>query len=114
MPRGFTPISIDKTKAGAVRREIPDAGARGLYLVVQPSGRKSFACRYRFGGKAYKLTLGDASIGVATARKLTAAALAEVAQGRATPSMQKKRTSEPRWPNRTPTVRRYGRSPNYT
>jgi integrase len=82
MARGLTAISIDNMKPGSVRREIPDAAAKGLYLVVQPSGVKSFACRYRFAGKAYKLTLGDVAIGLATARKLSADALAEVAQGR--------------------------------
>ena len=80
MARGFTDLSVKNAKPDAVRREIPDAAARGLYLIVQPSGVKSFACRYRFGGKAYKLTLGDASIGLAVARQMTATALADVAQ----------------------------------
>src|SRR5262245_52734375 len=46
------------------RREIPDGGCRGLYLVIQSSGIKSFAYRYkRPGGTSAKLTLGrfDAS-----------------------------------------------------
>jgi len=29
------------------RIEIPDAGKPGLYLVIQPSGRKSWSVRYR-------------------------------------------------------------------
>jgi hypothetical protein len=46
------------------RREIPDGGCTGLYLIVQPSGHKSWAIRYRYKGKASrKLTLGDALIG---------------------------------------------------
>src|SRR3546814_9190181 len=35
-----------------------DALLPGLYLVVQPSGAKSWAVRYRHGGKPRKLTLG--------------------------------------------------------
>jgi len=41
------------------RREVPDAGCPGLHLVIQPSGAKSWAMRYRRpGGKTAKLTLG--------------------------------------------------------
>lgn len=53
----LTNLSVESMKAGQARREIADTGARGLYLVVQPSGVKSFAVRYRFGGKPRKLTL---------------------------------------------------------
>ena len=53
--RGIAALQPDKTK----RLEIPDAGARGLYLLVQPSGAKSWALRYRFRGKTVKLTLGS-------------------------------------------------------
>jgi len=31
------------------RREIADPRAHGLYVVVQPSEKNSFAVRYRFG-----------------------------------------------------------------
>ncbi|MEL4069536.1 integrase arm-type DNA-binding domain-containing protein [Ochrobactrum sp. GPK 3] len=41
------------------RLEIPDAGLPGMYLVVQPSGAKSWAYRYRIGGKPKKLTIGS-------------------------------------------------------
>ena len=40
------------------RQEIPDGLLVGLYLVVQPSGAKSFAVRYRHAGQPRKLTLG--------------------------------------------------------
>ncbi|MBX3571077.1 MAG: integrase arm-type DNA-binding domain-containing protein [Mesorhizobium sp.] len=40
------------------RREIGDGALPGLYLVVQPSGKKSWALRYRRGGVPKKLTLG--------------------------------------------------------
>ena len=39
------------------RREYP-MGA-GLYLVVQPSGAKSWACRFRADGRPIKVTLGE-------------------------------------------------------
>ncbi len=55
----LTSAAIAKLKAGAVRREIADDGARGLYLVVQPSGTKSWALRFRRpDGRPGKLTLG--------------------------------------------------------
>jgi integrase len=81
MAKGLTDISVRNLKAAATRREIPDAGARGLYAIVQPSGVKSYAVRYRFGGKNRKLTL-QAGIGLAAARKAAADALYEVQQGR--------------------------------
>jgi integrase len=41
------------------RREIKDGGTRGLYLVIQPSGAKSWAMRFRRpGGSWGKLVLG--------------------------------------------------------
>ncbi|MES0051312.1 MULTISPECIES: integrase arm-type DNA-binding domain-containing protein [unclassified Mesorhizobium] len=40
------------------RIERPDAALPGLYLVIQPSGVKSWALRYRFAGSPKKLTLG--------------------------------------------------------
>jgi Arm DNA-binding domain len=45
------------------RLEIAEAILTGLYLVVQPSGKKSWAVRYRYGGQTRKLTLGGLSGG---------------------------------------------------
>src|SRR5262249_20448143 len=80
MARGFTDIAIKNLKRGAVRREIPDPGARGLYVIVEPSGFKSFAVRFRFDGKPKKLSLGNISL--SAARKAAADALHEVREGR--------------------------------
>ena len=80
MAKGFTDIAIKNLKPGPARREIPDPGARGLYLVVQPSGHKSFAVRYRFKGEPRKLSLGN--VPLSKARKAAADALDEVKEGR--------------------------------
>ena len=59
MVKSLTPISIKNMKPEEVRKEYPDGGCRGLYLVVQPnSGVKSFAVRCRVNGKPAKITLG--------------------------------------------------------
>src|SRR5262249_15008185 len=50
---------VENLKPGPARREIPDAGCVGLYLISQPSGHRSWALRYRFGGRPAKLTLGQ-------------------------------------------------------
>ena len=81
MARGLTAVAIENLKPGAKRREVPDHGQRGLYVIVHPSGRQSFAVRYRFAGKPRKLTLG-AGISLAAARKAAADALFELSQGR--------------------------------
>jgi integrase len=78
--KGLTDIAIQNLKPGPARREIPDPGARGLYVIVQPSGHKSFAVRYRFDGRPKKLSLGD--IPLSKARKAAAAALDDVKEGR--------------------------------
>ena len=93
MARGFTDIAIRNLKPGPVRREIPDPGARGLYVIVEPSGFKSFAARFRFQGKPKKLSFGNVSLSVA--RKLTADALHEAKEGR-DPTAAKKQVKRER------------------
>jgi integrase len=80
MAKGLTDIAIRNLKPGPTRREVPDRAARGLYLVIQPSGVKTFAVRYRFGGQNRKLTL-QPGISLAAARKAAADALFQVTQG---------------------------------
>lgn len=79
MAKGFTDIAIKNLTPGETRREIPDPGCAGLYLIVQPSGKKSFAVRYRFDGTPRKLTLPGATL--AAARKLASDALYDVERG---------------------------------
>lgn len=55
----LTARSVEAMKPDPTRRlEIPDAAFPGLYLVVQPSGARSWAYRYRAAGKPRKLTIG--------------------------------------------------------
>ena len=80
MATGLTAKSIENLKPGGVRKEIPDRGCRGLYLVLQPSGRRSWAVRYRHNGRPRKLTLQGVD-GLAEARKAATSALAELDRG---------------------------------
>jgi integrase len=66
----------------AARRETPDGRQRGLFFVVQPSGRASWALRYRFDGRPCKLTLGSfPDLDLKAAREAAGGALAEIARG---------------------------------
>jgi integrase len=80
VPRGFTDLAIKNLKPGPVRREIRDPGCDGLYVIVQPTGHKSFAARFRFQGKPKKLSLGTMSL--SAARKAATTALHEAKEGR--------------------------------
>src|SRR5262245_11587150 len=81
MSRKLTAKTIESLKPGPQRREISDGGS-GLYLVLQPSGHRSWALRYRFNGTPAKLTLGPwPRLTLAAARKGAADALHELAQG---------------------------------
>jgi integrase len=53
----LTAAAVARLKAGPKRRSIPDGG--GLFLLIQPSGAKSWALFFRgAGGRMVKLTLG--------------------------------------------------------
>ena len=59
MAKRMTTAAVSNYRPARKRREIPDAGSPGLYLVVQTSGIKSWALRFRRpDGKSAKLTLG--------------------------------------------------------
>src|SRR3546814_5479520 len=45
MAKNLTTKDVENVKPGTARKEIPDALLPGLYLVVQPSGAKSWAVR---------------------------------------------------------------------
>lgn len=59
MAKNLTAVAVKNYRPAKSRREIPDSGCPGLYLVVHASGRKSWAMRFRRpSGKSAKLTLG--------------------------------------------------------
>src|SRR5271166_234699 len=79
----LTDLLIKKQPLPEKRREIPDGKIAGLYLVLQPTGAKSFALRYRVDGLPRKLTLGPyPALDLATARKRAQEALGDVAGGK--------------------------------
>src|SRR4051794_22842898 len=77
----LTDAAARKRKPNPDKRvEIHDG--HGLYLVIQSSGAKSWAYRYRVGGKSRKLTLGNFSaIEIEEARALASAASVHVKRG---------------------------------
>ncbi|MCA3439243.1 MAG: integrase arm-type DNA-binding domain-containing protein [Rhodobacter sp.] len=83
MAKALTPKSIEAAKPDPdKRREVPDPALSGLYLVIQPSGVKSWALRYRHGGKPAKLTLGRWPLmTLAAARAAAADAIGAVEHG---------------------------------
>lgn len=95
MARALTAKAVEALKADPEKRiEVPDPALSGLYLVVQPSGSKSWALRYRFGGKPAKLTLGRWPVmGVADARAAATEALDTLDHGR-NPAGEKKAREE--------------------
>jgi integrase len=85
----LTDAAVRKAKPQAKRIEIHDAG--GLYLVLQPSGKRSWAYRYRVEGKGKKLTLGSyPAINLPEARKKAADAAISVGRGN-DPIVERKR-----------------------
>lgn len=90
MATKFTAKSVEAMKPDPTKRlEIADPAADGLFLVIQPTGRKSWAARYRFEGKSRKLTLGPyPAISLAEARAGAADARRRVALGQ-DPAAQK-------------------------
>jgi integrase len=90
----LTDLGIKKLALPEKRREVPDGRVAGLYLVCQVSGAKSWALRYRAGGKPAKLTLGPyPTIDLPTARKKAREALGDIAGGE-DPSARKKAARE--------------------
>lgn len=91
MAKALTTYSVDQAKPQLARAEIPDGRVAGLYLVVQPSGKKSWAVRFRLDGKSRKHTLGPyPAIDLAKARKLAAKALEAKDEGR-DPTLERRR-----------------------
>jgi integrase len=92
----LTDLSIRKQPLPEKRREIPDGKVGGLYLVLQPSGARSWAVRYRADGAPRKLTIGPyPAVDLSTARKRAQEALGDLAGG-VDPAARKKAARESR------------------
>jgi integrase len=86
----LTDLKIKNLPIPRKRQEEPDGKIGGLYLVVQPTGAKSWAVRYRASGKPRKLTLGAyPNLDLATARRRAQEALGDVAGGKDPASAKK-------------------------
>src|SRR5262249_33624844 len=83
MSRVLTVRTIETIKPGPARQEIPDRHLPGLYLIVQSTGIRSWAVRYRNSGRSRKHTLGRyPALDLKAARELASKALRAVAEGR--------------------------------
>src|SRR3954470_21548232 len=84
MPKALTAQSVERLKPDSAKRlEVPDGLLPGLYFVIQPSGAKSWAVRYRHAAKPRKLTLGPyPALDLGTARDRARDTLKAVALGR--------------------------------
>ncbi|MFZ3328271.1 MAG: integrase arm-type DNA-binding domain-containing protein [Methylocella sp.] len=90
MAKPLTIKALENLKPAGRRREVSDGGMPGLYFVIQPSGKQSWAYRYRFNGRPRKWTIGpNPAIDLKTARELAREALRKVAAG-ADPCTDKK------------------------
>ena len=90
MAKPLTIKALENLKPAGRRREVSDGGIPGLYFVIQPSGKQSWAYRYRFNGRPRKWTIGPCpAIDLKTARELAREALRKVAAG-ADPCTEKK------------------------
>lgn len=79
----LTAQNVDRMQPTDRRQEIPDDLCTGLYLTVQPTGRKGWQVRYRHGGKHRRMTLGAYPIlSLAAARQRAREILAQTAEGR--------------------------------
>ena len=83
MPVTLTDRVVQQAKPDRARVEIADAVVPGLYLIVQPTGLKSWAVRYRVGDRTRKLTLPGRYpvLSLAKARDAARTALGSVSEG---------------------------------
>jgi len=79
----LTVKTVETMRPSTDRREVPDGHMPGLYLIIQPSGARSWAVRYRHQGAPRKHTLGSyPAVDLKAARTLASKALRAVAEGR--------------------------------
>lgn len=79
----LTAANVESMKPTDRRQEKPDTLCPGLYLVVQPTGKKGWQVRYRHGGVHRRMSLGAYPVlSLADARQRARDAFAKVAEGR--------------------------------
>ena len=79
----LTDLSIRKLPLPDSRKEVPDGKVGGLYLVLQTTGARSWALRYRANRLPKKLTIGPyPAVDLATARRRAQEALGDIAGGK--------------------------------
>ena len=80
--RELTDRFVKTVKPAEKRIRYWDTRQKGLALVIEPSGHKSWKVVYRFAGKLEWFNLGDADqVGLATAREAAGMTLAKVTLG---------------------------------
>ena len=63
MTKPLTAAAVAKFRPGRKRRRIRDLGARSLFLIIEPSGHKSWQMRFRTpSGRIGKMTLGTVDL----------------------------------------------------
>jgi integrase len=91
----MTSKAVEAVKPTDRRQEIPDSVMRGLYLLVQPSGVRSWAVRYRFNGESRKLTIGTfPAHSLADARDKAAEVIRAVDEGK-DPARERQQEQKP-------------------
>jgi integrase len=94
----LTAATVEKLKPTDKRQEIPDSLCTGLYLTVQPSGKKGWQVRYRHGGTHRRMTLGGYPVlSLAEARQRARDVLAGATEGR-DPAEEVKAAKAPKVP----------------
>ena len=79
----LTAATVDKMQPTDRRQEIPDSLCTGLYLTVQPTGKKGWQVRYRHGGVHRRMTLGGYPVlSLADARQRARDTMAAATEGR--------------------------------
>ncbi|NGQ93091.1 integrase arm-type DNA-binding domain-containing protein [Rhodobacter sp. HX-7-19] len=90
--------TVETLAATDKRQEIPDDLCTGLYLVVQPTGKKSWQVRYRHGGVHRRMTLAAfPTLSLADARARARDVMAAASEGR-DPAAEVKAAKAPKVP----------------
>jgi integrase len=78
----MTAATVEKIRPTEKRIEMPDTMVKGLVLIVQPTGSRSWQVRYRTAGIRRRMGLGNyPAVSLADARKSANAALLQVLEG---------------------------------